>query len=221
MTDQMKKIIVPSADTKSVEVKDWPNLNIVKWRKWGFTVERVLRTSKYHFIFHRTTAGLKISEGENASLTVEGKFFQIDDEMEKKLEKMSWIAYALIILFFASLVRFFLAGSGIMAALAFLLMYSTIEGFPLYTLSNVTSGTYYSRTEIPWAKISRMILINKDGVLLIGWNDGETDLAVAVGLLPMKASKLYDQISAGLDSKVPVEIIDGVDLGSPPGGNKA
>ncbi len=203
--------------SRTLDVKEWPDISIGKWKDWGFSVSEVYRTLKYNFITQRTTSTVKEISPDNPAFIFEGRLFRIDESNERYLEKWSWAANFLALVFFAGLLYSVKINYGILAVFLFFCMYLTLEGFLPFMMSNLAPEKKSEKLEIPWSDLARVVYVSKPGVILLGWREGEKDTGLAMRFHPDNGKQIIERLRAGVDENVTILEVDNVNLGNPPG----
>jgi hypothetical protein len=205
-----------ATESKHIEVKGWPDMNLKKWRAWGFSVDEIYRTPRYNFLVQPTRSTLRQTNDGHPEFILDGKWFRVPERIERRLEAFAWTAYIVILLLFAAMLALVWAGAGISSMLMFLFMYILVEGFWSLSLGILTPSTRTDSVTIPWKSISRIVLVSDYNTILLTWNDYGENRGVAIRLHHETANKLYGALKDYIAEKVEVKKVDGIPLGSPP-----
>jgi len=192
-------------------------MNLRKWVDWGFTATEIYRTPKYNFLVQPVRSGLAETEGDDPAFVLSGRWYRVGDEIERKLEWMSWAVYFFALVLVAVMIRTAMSGGGILAAVVFVIMYITIEGFMPLALGVLASRGFSARVEIPWRSIEEVVSVTDRGVMLLGWSEAGVGRAVAVRLHPDTAKKVVDRLKNTLAGSASIREVSGIGLGNPPG----
>jgi len=180
--------------SRPLDVIEWTNINLNKWREWGFDVDRVFRTSRHHFIFQRVVPTLaEVSEPEPA-LELEGAWYGIDLATEKKLEKLIWIAWFTAALVFALALIAIGIGMKYFSLMLFVGMYVIVEGFLPLSLKKLADNRKESNLKIKVSSLVKAIHFVKSGTILISWSKDNTNTGVAFRLAHNVAEALFSRI---------------------------
>jgi len=205
-----------ATESKHIEVKGWPDMNLKKWRAWGFSVDEIYRSPRYNFLVQPTRSTLRQVEGRNPAFVLDGKWFRVPEQIERRLEAFAWTAYIIILLLFAAMIALVWAGGGITSMLMFVIMYILVEGFMSLSLGILTPSTRTDSVTIPWDSILRAVLVSDYDTILLAFNDNGENRGVAIRLHRETAKKLFGEIIDYIGEKIDVEKVEGVALGNPP-----
>ena len=200
---------------RRLEAKDWPDISLEKWGKWGFDVSEVLRTPRHNFMVQPVRTTIFEVEGKEAGFVLEGIWYRINGDKEKQLEKLILPASMFMMLLVVGMLWAVWINWGIVAVMAFLLLYITAEGLIPMSLNLSASKTKSNRVEIPWSAISRVVHLPKPGVLLIGFDEGA---AMAVQFLPETSEIVFSRLKAGITKGTEVEVLNHRSIYHPPSG---
>ncbi|MFH1675746.1 MAG: hypothetical protein ABIC40_01890 [bacterium] len=217
MTDNesQNETVLPGADRERIEVKEWPNLSLDNFRKWGFDPTEIIHTPRPHFLFSRNRSDLFVSESDEGSFQFEGEFYSVSKAIEIRMLKLVWIFYACIfVLFIAMLISAFIMP--LIPAFIFLLMWIVAEGSMNYALRAAGSDSRESKILVNWSSINRMILLSKGGILLLGWKSGKKNFAIAIKLSEEKSLEIFDRLKSLHGDNAFIKKVDGRDLSKPP-----
>jgi hypothetical protein len=203
----------------SLNVKHFPNLSVQKWKAWRLPVAKVLRVPRYNFLIQPVRSLLFRNE-EDRSYLITGLCYRVDEAIDRKIEKFSWVAYAILAILFGSMLRFVMTGAPISAAFAFILMYGIEEGFIPVMLAKMASDFRSEKTIVPFGSIDRISLVSDPGVVLISWNDSGIETGLALGFTREKARLEFDELKKKLGPEVISEVHDSRLLGNPPSKKK-
>jgi len=188
-----------NSEMHTVDVKEWPNINIPRWREWGFKPEYVLRTPKYNFLVQRALQKLEYREDGEKAFILEGRWFRIDEKDERTLERLSWAALLLVILIFTLTLRIITIGtawSSIAALMLFAFIYIVDGIFMAYALKGLAGETEEGRLEIRWGEIRRVVHIAKQGVMLLEWDSDGKRISVGFRINPETGDVLIAKLQA-------------------------
>ncbi len=202
--------------TRRISVKSWPNISLETWQQWGFRPTEVFRTPRSNFLMQPVKATLSELESLNPALILEGKWYRLDVEKEKRIRKMIWPAYLFMFLLGIGMAAAVMSGTGIVAAVMFIGLYLVVEGFESYTLKLVGGPTLIRRVNIPWDSITQVALLPRPGILLVGWNDEGSALAVTIQFVPETAEKIMGRLEKALGKTIEVRTVEGGSLQRPP-----
>lgn len=201
---------------RTLGVESFLDMNLHYWRRWGFDLEETLRTPKYHFLLNPRRSALLETAGEEPMFTLEGEWYRQDEAIEERIRKTSWSGYLLLLLMFAGMLQAVWARMGLVAAVLFVLMYITMEGLMPLLLRSFAAHTRSDRVDIPWVSLTRVILIPRPGILLLGWQAEESRRGIALKLQPDAARDLFDRLRGALPEGVKARVVDSGSLASPP-----
>jgi hypothetical protein len=191
-------------------------MNLRKWADWGFAAREIYRTPRYNFLVQPVRSGLAETEGDDPAFVLTGRWYRVGDDIERKLEKISWAVYFFALVLVVVMIRSAVSGGGVLAAIAFVIVYITIEGFMPLALGVLASRGFSARVEIPWRSLEKVMLLTDHGVMLLGWSEGGAGRAVALRLHPDTARKVADRLKNALPAGVSISEVSGVSLGNPP-----
>ena len=217
-TSSEQKIEIQLAESIRLDVKSWPDIRLSEWSRWGFDITEVLRTPRYHILLNpkAPTAGKRLHD--NPAIILQGEWFPMNAEAEKRMFGIMWLVYLMGVILFAWMLQAVWAGSGIMAAALFIAMYSLFEGFTTFALKTVAGKKTLARVEILYRSIDRAVLIEKQGVTMLGWEENGLKRGVAMRLSPMAATNLVKEIDE-TSGNILFRIFKNETLANPPSQN--
>jgi hypothetical protein len=211
----VEKHMIENPHGKSVNVKHFPNLNVQKWKAWGLPVVKILRTPRYNFLIQPVRNQLFKNE-EDQSYIVTGICYRVDEAIDRKIEKISWVAYAILVILFGTMLSFVMTGASIRATFAFILMYAIAEGFMPVMLAKMASDFRSEKAIVPFRCIDHIALISDPGVVLISWKDDGIETGLSLGFTREKAKLEFEELKKIVGPDVTSTIHDGRLLGNPP-----
>ena len=208
----------PIVNREKIEVKDWPNLNLDNFRRWGFDSTHVIHTPRAHFLFSKSRSDLFVSESDGGSFQFEGEFYSVSKAIESRMLKLVWIYYACIFVLFIAMLISVALKMTLIPVFIFLLMWIVAEGSMNYALRVAGSDTREEKFEIKWREIDRIILLSKAGIILIGWKSGENNSAIAIKTGENKSAGIFDRLKNSLGDSAVFMKLESSNLSKPPSG---
>jgi len=194
MVENLSKSESTGKKSRPLDVIEWTNINLSKWLEWGFDVDRVFRTSQYHMVFQRMKPTLvEVSDPEPA-LELGGSWYLVDLAMEKKLEKMIWIAWFTAAMIFALALIALGIGMNYLSLILFVGMYVIVEGFLPLSLKKLADDKKESNIRIKITSLMKVIHFVKSGNILLSWSKDNTNTGVAFRLDHNVAEALISRI---------------------------
>jgi len=206
MDENSENIDSPGERSRSLDVADWINLNLEKWREWDFNISEVYRTPKHHFIFQPVHPALREIGEPVKALRLGGTWYRTGIDIERKLEKFIWAAWFLAIIVFSLALLTYSKGLTYFSLALFVLMYAILEGFSPFTLAKLASDRKTSNIDIALTSLTKVVHFEKPGIILLSWMDGDDERGVAFKMTPNKSdalvSRIKEQSITGIDIRV-------------------
>ena len=220
VVEGIEKAMSDKQPGKQVGVKHFPDMNVLKWNAWGLPVARVLRAPRYNFIMQPVKNQLFRTDDEEPAYITSGIWYRIDEKIERKIEKTSWVAYAVLVILIGVMIKLVAIGSAIAATFTFIVMYMIAEGFMPIILARTASDFRSVEEKIPFRLVKHIDLIADSGVILLSWDDDGEETGIALGFTLEKARIEYDSLKEKVGAHAKFAIHEGRLLGNPPSAGK-
>jgi len=201
---------------RKLTTRGWPDLNLPKWHAWGFNVTEIYRTPRHSVIVQPVKATISESKVDNPSFVIEGLWYRLTDELEKRLSKMMWPVLILSVMLFTFMIQAMYSNNVPLSFLMFILLYLIIEGFSAFSIKLITGSKNIWKIDIPWESLTRVVHVSRDGVILMEMKDRDERRGIAVRFKPETSEAVYSRMSDFLGNSVEMMVDSDNHLSNPP-----
>ena len=206
MTAENKNSQNTEKKSRTLDVIDWVNINLLRWEFWGFDNSDVFRTPRYSFLVQPVKSVLREVTEPIKSLELTGLWYHLDDEIERKLEKVTWAAWFLAVIILSLALFVYTMDMAMLSFALFIVMFIIVEGFMAVIYKIYASDRYRGNIEIKFESLKKAILFKKPGILMISWEDDDRTCGVACKMSVNVSEALFERIKLGASESADISI---------------